>query len=129
MTILPTPEFKLGIPDEPVDQYRVRWWAVNQFGITQRHAIYHVDSPYTTHHGTVGKRIVNEWMSYEDGHAVGRSAEGWGALNRQSFDARFYVRYKTYYAAKTAYAALLDGEILRLSEDLRDVQKKRDALR
>lgn len=73
--------FEVKLPKQPIDRYRLDWYQLSLSEswcyIGKKHAIYYVDTPYEE----VGKSkggvpLVDDWMIYEDGCAVGRWC-GW----------------------------------------------------
>ena len=121
----PTPEWKLDIPDEPVDGFRVEWFRVDsQFGIYHMHAIYSVDEPYEGFNGR-GANIVDQWMIYEKGSPQGRTTEGWDRINFQAHEARYSKRFKTYHEAFAAYLDMLDAQEKAALDRLEGVRERR----
>ncbi len=121
----PTPEWKLDIPDEPVDGFKVEWFRVcADFGIYHMHAIYSVDEPYEGHNGP-GVNITDQWMIYEKGRTQGRTNEGWDRINFQAHEARYSKRYKTYDEAVAAYLTLLDNQEKAACDRLESLRERR----
>jgi hypothetical protein len=125
----PTPEWKLDIPDEPVDGFKVEWFRVcADFGIKHMEAVYFVDEPYLDHRGEPGVNITDQWMIYEKGRPRGRTNEGWDQINFQPHDSRFSKRYKTYDEAVAAYLILLDNQEKAAWDRLKSLQQRRKNL-